>query len=63
MYRELKAQLESPKPEFRAIVGIIKGLSNSLEDNCTLHNDEIEGLFVRIKTAMQPIPDVRHKGI
>ena len=63
MYRELKEQLQSPKPEFRAIVGIIKGLSHSLEDGCTLDSEEIEGLFVRIKTAMQPIPDLRHKGI
>ena len=52
MYRELKAQLGSPKPEFRAIVGIIKGLSSSLEEGCTLDAEEIEGLFVRMKTAM-----------
>ena len=63
MYRELKQQLESQKPEFRTIIGVIKGLSFSLEDHCTLEEDEIEGLFVRIKTAMQPIPDVRQKGV
>ena len=63
MYRELKDQLGSSRPEFRSIVGIIKGLSQSLEDGCTLDPEEIEGLFVRVKTAMQPIPDLRHKGV
>ena len=63
MYRELKDQLGSSKPEFRSIVGIIKGLSSPLEDGCTLAPEEIEGLFVRVKTAMQPIPDLRHKGV
>jgi hypothetical protein len=63
MYKELKAQLDSKKPEFRAIIGIIKGLSLSLDDSCTLEEDEVEGLFVRIKTGMQPMEDIKHKGV
>ena len=63
MYRELKAQLDAKKPENRAIVGIMKGLSLSLEDGCTLEEEEVEGLFIRVKTGMQPVTDVKHKGI
>jgi DNA-dependent protein kinase catalytic subunit len=63
MYRELKSQLDRDRPEFRAIVGIIKGLSASLFDECTLEEDEVEGLFIRVKTGMQPMADVKHKGI
>lgn len=63
MYIELKEQFVSTKPETRTIIGIITGLSFSLETGCTLRSDEIEGLFVRIKTGMQPIADVRQKGI
>ena len=44
-------------------MGIIKGLSLSLDDECTLEEDEIEGLFIRVKTGMQPMTDVKHKGI
>ena len=32
-------------------------------DECTLEEDEIEGLFIRVKTGMQPMVDVRHKGV
>lgn len=63
MYKELKTQLESKRPEYRAIVGILKGLSWSLEDECTLDRDEIEGLFIRVKTGMQPMQDVKHKAV
>ena len=63
MYRVLKDQFESKKPEFRTIIGVIKGLSLSLEHECTLTEEELEGLFIRVKTAMQPIPDVRQKGV
>ena len=52
MYRELKDQLNSNKPEFRTIIGIIKGITFSLEDDCTLDAEEVEGLFLRVKTAM-----------
>jgi len=55
--------LDSNKPEYRAIIGIIKGLSSSFDDECTLEDDEVEGLFIRVKTGMQPMQDIRHKGI
>ena len=63
MFKELKAQLDSPKPEFRAIVGVLKGLSHSLEDDCTLDDDELHGLFIRVKTGMQPMQDIRQKAV
>ena len=59
MYLELKEEFQSNDPKIKTIIGLLKGLSLSLEDECTLDHDEIEGLFIRIKTAMQQIPDVK----
>jgi hypothetical protein len=35
----------------------------SLEDRNSLDDDQVEGLFIRVKTGMQPMQDVKHKGI
>lgn len=63
MFIELKEQFVSQKPENKTIIGIITGLSLSLESGCTLTDDEIEGLFVRVKTGMQPIEEIKQRGI
>jgi len=63
MYHELREEFDSNEPKVRVIIGVLKGLTLSLEDDCTLEPEEVEGLFIRIKTAMQQIPDVRQKGV
>lgn len=63
MYHELREEFDSTEPKVRIIIGVLKGLTLSLEDECTLAPEEVEGLFIRIKTAMQQIPDVRQKGV
>lgn len=52
MYRELKVQMDKQKPEYKAIVGILQGLTHSLESDCTLEEEEVTGLYLRIKTGM-----------
>lgn len=63
MYQELKSEFDSTDPKLRVIIGVMKGLNMSLEDDCTLDAEEVSGLFIRLKTAMQQIPDVRQKGV
>jgi hypothetical protein len=63
MYSALKVELESDEPRQKVVVGILHGLRSSLEDGCTLEPDEVQGLFIRLKTGMTQIPDVRRKGV
>lgn len=58
--------MKSEKPELKAIQGIMKGFIHSLTgDNeaCTLDNDQLEALYVLLKSAMQPVQDMMHKGV
>lgn len=52
MYQELKSEFDSTDPKLRVIIGVMKGLNMSLEDDCTLDAEEVSGLFIRLKTAM-----------
>ena len=66
MFGNLNEQMKSEKPEIKAIQGMMKGFVHSLAgDNeaNTLDEDQIDGLYVLLKTAMQPIQDMQHKGV
>lgn len=56
-------QMKSEKPEIKAIIGIMKGFQHSLARDNTLDEEQIDGLFVCLKTAIQPIEDVNLKGV
>ena len=43
--------------------GVLKGINLSLDDGCTYDDDEIELLFINLKTGMQPLTDVKNKNI
>ena len=45
------------------MIGILKGLTRSLEDESTFDDDEVESLFIHVKTGMQPLADVKQKGV
>lgn len=59
MFIQLMEQMKADKPEIKAIQGIMKGFVHSLTgeaaEACTLDEDQLEGLFVLLKTAVQPI--------
>lgn len=59
----LDEQVRTDKPEIKAIIGILKGYAYSFEAECTLTNKQKDGLFLMIKTLIQPIPDVNNKGV
>jgi len=63
MFIELREQFKKDKPEFKTIIGILKGLRLSLDDQCTFDDQEIEQLFIRIKTGMITFPEIKQKGI
>ena len=63
MYSDLCEELESTDPKMRVIIGALKGLNYSMNLDCTLNEDEVDGLFIRVKTAMQQLEDVRNKGV
>lgn len=52
MYSDLRDEFESTEPKVKIIIGVLKGLTLSLHEECTLNEEEVEGLFIRIKTAM-----------
>ena len=60
--------MKSEKPEIKAIQGILKGFVHSLSgDNlaeaCTLDEDQLDALYIILKTAIQPIADLMNKGV
>ncbi|CDW71353.1 dna-dependent protein kinase catalytic subunit [Stylonychia lemnae] len=62
-FQELVAQMKSEKPEIKAIIGMLKGFTHSLVGECTLDQDQLDALYVCLKTAIQPILDMQHKGV
>ena len=52
-------QMKSEKPEIRAIIGIMKGLEYSFNGECTLDEEQKDGLFLCLKSAIQPIEDLQ----
>ena len=67
MFIQLDEQMKAPSPEIKAIQGIMKGFVHSLmgvpAEACTLDDDQINRLYILLKTAIQPIQDMQHKGI
>jgi hypothetical protein len=59
MFIQLMEQMKSEKPEIKAIQGIMKGFVHSLmgdnADCCTLDEDQLDGLYLLLKTAITPI--------
>jgi hypothetical protein len=55
--------MKSEKPEIKAIIGLMKGFTHSFNGQCTLDEDQVDGLFVCLKTSIQPIADMQHKGV
>ena len=66
-FLSLIEQMKSEKPEIKAIQGIMKGFVHSLAGDsqvaCTLDEDQIDGMYIILKTAMQPIQDMMNKGV
>ncbi len=52
MFIQLMEQMKSEKPEIKAIIGIMKGLTYSLNGGCTLDEDQVDGLFVCVKSSI-----------
>ena len=55
MFIQLMEQMKSEKPEIKAIQGMMKGFIHSLnfdEAACTLDEEQIDALFVIMKTAI-----------
>jgi hypothetical protein len=62
----LMEQMKSEKPEIKAIQGIMKGFVHSLTGDmqaCTLDEDQVDAMYIMLKTAMQPIADMANKGV
>jgi hypothetical protein len=50
--------MKAPSPEIKAIQGILKGFVHSFsggEDGCTLDAEQVNRLYILLKTAIQPI--------
>lgn len=61
LFLQLAEQMNSDKPEIKAIQGMMKGMIHSLSgggnagDACTLDDDQLDRLFILLKSAIQPI--------
>jgi len=63
MFRHLQEQINSEKPELKAVVGMMKGLMHSLERHCTLEAEQVERLFTMLRTAITPLEGVQTHGV
>ena len=63
LYMMLEEQVKAAKPEIKAIVGMLKGFTYSLEAGCTLDEAQVQGLFLVLKTLIRPIDDVNNRGV
>jgi hypothetical protein len=54
----LMEQVKTNKPEIKAIIGMLKGFVHSFQIECTLDEQQRNGLFLILKTLMAPIQDV-----
>ena len=61
--QSLQEQVRATKPEIKAIIGMIKGLSFMLCAGCTLDDRDLQGLYILIKTIITPIEDVNNRGV
>ncbi len=63
MFIQLTEQFRSEKPEIRAIMGLLRGLSHSLAGESTLDEEQLDSLFVVVKTAITPIAERNSYGV
>ena len=59
----LQEHVQKDKPEMKAIIGMLKGLSFSLEADCTLQEQSLQSLFLILKTVIRPIDDFNNRGV
>lgn len=59
----LEEQVRTKKPEIKAIIGMLKGFQHSFEVECTLTQQQKQGLFLLLTTLSQPIEDVNNRGV
>jgi len=59
----LEEQVRTKKPEIKAIIGMLKGFQYSFEVECTLTQQQKQGLFLLLTTLSQPIEDVNNRGV
>ena len=59
----LDEKVRATKPEIKEIIGIMKGLTHSLEVSCKLEVPEIDSLFADLKTFIQPLVEVNNRGV
>jgi hypothetical protein len=51
--QSLQDQVRASKPEMKAIIGMIKGLTYMLSAGCTLDDRELNAMYIMIKTIIK----------
>jgi hypothetical protein len=51
--QSLQDQVKASKPEIKAIIGMVKGLTSMLSAGCTLNDRELQSLYIMVKTVIK----------